>query len=207
LACLGSTATAATLTADVNDRDGIPVTEVVVYATPRSEAPARRLSEQPPIMDQQGEQFTPHILVVQTATAVSFPNHDTVSHHVYSFSQPKAFELPLYKGLAHPPVLFDQPGIIDVGCNIHDRMEAHIVVVDTPYFGMTSPDGRASLVDLPPGDYSVQIYTPRLRSSALPPAADIEVGDEAETVLQFQFGSRLGPPHRLESESLKWSHY
>lgn len=206
-ACLSSAAWAGTLTVAAIDRDGLPVAAVVVYAAPLGREPSEQRTENTPVMDQRGEQFTPHILVVQTGTAVLFPNHDIVSHHVYSFSPPKSFELPLYKGMAHPPIVFDQPGVVDVGCNIHDRMEAHIVVVDTPYFAMTSPDGRAALDNLPAGDYSVQIYTPRLRASGLPAPADVTVGDAAQTELTFRFENRLGPAHTVASESLKWSHY
>ncbi len=59
-------------------------------------------------MDQRRGQFVPHMLVVQAGTEVTFPNSDSVSHHVYSFSPTKEFELPLYKGDLYPPVVFDQ---------------------------------------------------------------------------------------------------
>lgn len=207
LACLASVASAATLTVDVFDRDGLPVAGVVVYATPLGGDSPKRDTDAPPVMDQRGEQFTPHVLVVQTGTAVLFPNHDVVSHHVYSFSRPKPFELPLYKGMAYPPIVFDQPGIVDLGCNIHDSMEAHVVVIDTPYFAVTSANGSAELPDLPAGEYAVEVYTPRLRASLLPPPTDITVHGEAGADIQIHLEKRLGPPHADTSESLTWSHY
>jgi len=207
IACGGSCAgaTAATLAVQVSDRDGDPVAEVVVYATPLGLTPPRELPAKPLVMTQNHERFSPHVLVAQTGTAVSFPNEDTVSHHVYSFSKPKSFELPLYKGTAYPPVIFDQPGIVDIGCNIHDRMEAHIVVVDTPYFALTAADGRASLEDLPPGEYAVGLYTPRLR--AAPETARVTLNDATDAVLPIRFEDRLRPPHEAQSGSLSWSHY
>ena len=63
---------------------------------------------------------------------MSFPNFDTVRHHVYSFSPAKTFELKLYAGVPNTPVVFDKPGIAVLGCNIHDNMAAWVVVADTP---------------------------------------------------------------------------
>ena len=34
---------------------------------------------------------------------MSFPNRDNIRHHVYSFSSPKKFELPLYIGTPAAP--------------------------------------------------------------------------------------------------------
>ena len=59
-------------------------------------------------MDQVDERFVPEMLVVRAGTAVSFPNSDQVRHHVYSFSEAKRFELALYRGNVHDPVIFDR---------------------------------------------------------------------------------------------------
>ena len=98
------------------------------------------------------------LLVVQTGTSVSFPNFDTVRHHVYSFSPTKTFEIKLYAGTPAKPVIFDKAGTATLGCNIHDRMIAHIHVVDTPYFGVTDGMGRVT-IDLPAGDHVARIWT------------------------------------------------
>jgi plastocyanin len=198
---------AATLSVQVNDRDGQPVAEVVVYATSLGTPGPSRSPAQPPVMRQDHEQFSPHILVVQTGAAVSFPNDDTVSHHVYSFSKAKPFELPLYKGTAYPPIVFDQAGIIDLGCNIHDHMEAHILVVDTPYFAQSAADGRVTLEDLPAGEYAVEVYTPRLRTSGLPEKVPVTLAATTSLETTIRFEDRLRPPHETASGSLSWSHY
>jgi len=81
---------------------------------------------------------------------VRFPNRDQIRHHVYSFSRPKRFELPLYKGEDAPPVLFDKPGVVKIGCNIHDWMSAIILVLPNDRFAVTREDGTFSLaVELP----------------------------------------------------------
>ena len=130
---------------------------VSLHATQASTAaPATRA-----IMDQRGSQFVPHVLPVQAGTSVVFPNSDQIRHQVYSFSASKRFELPLYAGTSASPIRFDQPGIVVLGCNIHDWMMGYIVVLDTPYFGKTGDNGKARL-DAPAGKYRLRVWHPRL---------------------------------------------
>lgn len=122
-------------------------------------------------MGQRERQFTPQLLVVQTGTAVSFPNFDTVRHHVYSFSPIKVIDIKLYSGTPAEPIVFDKPGVATLGCNIHDRMSAHIVVVDTPTFGRTDDKGQVAF-DLPAGEHVVKAWhagqkSPNLQSVKL----------------------------------------
>lgn len=117
-------------------------------------------------MGQRNRQFTPQLLVVQTGTAVSFPNFDTVRHHVYSFSPIKVIDIKLYSGTPAKPIVFDKPGVATLGCNIHDRMSAHIVVVDTPTFARTDAKGQASF-DLPPGEHLVKAWYDGQKSATL----------------------------------------
>ncbi|KQU76791.1 MULTISPECIES: hypothetical protein [unclassified Rhizobacter] len=107
-------------------------------------------------ISQSKRQFHPSLTVVTVGTPVTFPNFDTVRHHVYSFSPVKTFELKLYAGVPSAPVVFDQPGAAVLGCNIHDRMSAWVVVVDTPYFARTGADGRARVEGVPPGSYRLR---------------------------------------------------
>ncbi len=115
---------------------------------------------------QRDRQFTPQLLIVQTGTAVNFPNFDTVRHHVYSFSPIKVIDIKLYSGTPAEPVVFDKPGVATLGCNIHDRMSAHVVVVDTPLFARTDDKGQASF-DLPPGEHGVKAWHAGQKSPTL----------------------------------------
>ncbi len=100
---------------------------VHVNGTP-ARAPAGAGAE----LGQRNKRFAPYVLPVQTGTAVSFPNFDTVRHHAYSFSPIRTFEIKPYVGTPVAPVVFDKPGTAVLGCNIHDRMAAYVHVVDTP---------------------------------------------------------------------------
>jgi plastocyanin len=176
-ALLAGAAGAATLEALVKTPAGKPLADAAVVLEPlapmRAPAPATKNHARATI-EQRGAEFIPFVTVVQTGTPVDFPNNDTVRHHVYSFSQPKRFEIKLYAGKPGQPITFDKPGEVDIGCNIHDWMEAHVLVVESPWFGKTGPDGRAAIANLPPGRYRLQLWHPlqKLRS----PSAEIEVG-------------------------------
>jgi plastocyanin len=166
IAC-ASTAWAQTgsLSASVTTADGEPVANAVVVAVPNDPgalAGARARAEH---MDQVDKEFVPRVKPVFVGSTVSFPNKDTVRHHVYSFSPAKRFELPLYAGEAAAPVLFDKPGVVVLGCNIHDWMIGYIYVSESPWFAKTGSDGRATLPDLPARAYTVRVWHPQMRDA------------------------------------------
>jgi len=101
--------------------------------------------ESPYAMTQQSREFKPRILVVPQNAKVEFPNADSIMHHVYSFSKAKTFELKLYKEQPKAPITFDQTGVVELGCNIHDWMLGYIVVVDSNIFAITDENGHVNL--------------------------------------------------------------
>ena len=156
----------AEIAATVNDAQGAPVADAIVVAVP-VDAGARGLgkaAERPrgAVVDQVDKEFTPKVTAILVGAAVTFPNHDDVRHQVYSFSQAKRFELPLYAGVPADPVVFDKPGVVVLGCNIHDWMVGYIYVSESPYFAKTGKDGKATLAELPLRAYVVRLWHPQL---------------------------------------------
>ncbi|MEO6104568.1 MAG: methylamine utilization protein [Pseudoxanthomonas sp.] len=151
--------------------------------------PATRAS-----MDQRGSQFVPHVLPVQAGTSVVFPNSDQIRHQVYSFSASKRFELPLYAGTSASPIRFEQPGIVVLGCNIHDWMIGYVVVLDTPYFGKTGSNGKVQL-DVPAGKYRMQVWHPRMAGAPLQQQVTLVAGKPLaiEVALDVAAEARVGP--------------
>jgi len=149
-------APAAELVVHVQTAVNVPVEDAIVYAVPArptAAAPGLKYS-----VDQVNRQFVPRINVVQTGTAVRFPNSDNIRHSVYSFSAARVFTLKLYAGKSTDPVVFDKAGLVVLGCNIHDQMVSWLLVVDTPYFAHTDHGGAATLSRLPPGDYTLRTW-------------------------------------------------
>src|SRR5258707_13818654 len=133
LACAAA-AHAAELKVTVKDHKGKGVADAVVLAVPVDPRNAQRARPQPDAVDQVDKEFVPFVKPIFVGSTVRFPNSDNIRHQVYSFSPVKKFELPLYAGTNAPPVVFDKPGVVVLGCNIHDWMIGYIYVSETPFF-------------------------------------------------------------------------
>jgi hypothetical protein len=174
LLVLSATVRAGEIAATVTDQRGAPVEDAVVYATPRSgKAPQRAQSA---LIAHQNQQFVPYVTAVQAGSLINLPNLDPVKHHAYSISPAKKFDLPLYSGTPKEPLLFDKPGIVTIGCNIHDWMLAYVCVLETPFFAVTGADGRAQLRGLAAGAYDVEVWQPRLKGEPSANRQQIIVG-------------------------------
>ncbi|MEM0909566.1 MAG: hypothetical protein AAGJ37_01245 [Pseudomonadota bacterium] len=122
---------------------------------------AQEVAAKPAVMEQAGKQFLPHILLIAKGQEVVFPNTDHVIHHVYSFSPAKKFQLTLKKEVTSDPIKFDDVGIVELGCNVHDWMLGYIYASNADTFGQTALDGELAF-DLLPGEYTVSVWHPRL---------------------------------------------
>ena len=150
------------LVVSVRTAAGKPVADAVVFLPDAKSGPTRLTG--PYRMAQHDLQFDPFVLVAPVGAEVAFPNLDRVRHHVYSFSPAHPFELKLYGRDESRKVRFDKPGVIALGCNIHDSMVAFILVVDTPYAAKTDASGVAVIHDAPAGELTVRLWHPYLRA-------------------------------------------
>lgn len=187
LACSGWLE-AASLQAQVVDQQGHPLAGAVVTlrggpvaATPGAKA----------IMDQRKQEFVPHVLAVRTGTLINFPNSDNIRHQVYSFSPPKRFELRLYEGTPTEPLLFDKPGVVVLGCNIHDWMLGYIYISDDPWFGVTDANGKLAIDQLPPGHYAVTLWHPQVTDMLNQSGGELDV---AAAGASHTFSLAVQPP-------------
>jgi plastocyanin len=161
------------VTVSVNDAAGAPLVDAVVMLEALSgPVPVKPLPDVE--ISQSNRTFRPRVTLITTGTRVTFPNFDTVRHHVYSFSPIKTFELKLYAGVPNVPVVFDKPGVAVLGCNIHDTMVAWVVVADTPWAARSGADGRARIDAVPAGGYRLRVWHPAL--DAEPALAPLKVG-------------------------------
>ena len=149
-------AAAASLVLEVKDARGAPVEDAVAWVIPKGAAAPRPRRDA--AIEQVDRQFVPLVTVVQTGTLVAFPNRDTIRHHIYSFSPAKRFEIKLYVGTPAAPELFDKPGVVVLGCNIHDHMIAYLAVVDSPWHGKSGKDGRIRIEGLRAGEFELHAW-------------------------------------------------
>jgi plastocyanin len=141
----------------VTDPAGNALADAVVMLEPTGAHPAPKPMQGVQIV-QRDLHFSPSVSVVTVGTPVMFPNQDTVRHHVYSYSAAKTFQIKLYAGVPHAPIVFDRPGVAVLGCNIHDSMIAWVVVTDTPFWARSSATGVASVPDVPAGSYQLHVW-------------------------------------------------
>lgn len=156
------------------DAKGKPVADAVVSLIPLDQpAPAASGTAPELVIAQRDSEFVPLVAAVRVGATVRFPNEDKIKHHVYSLSVAKRFDLPLHSGDAAPAVVLDRPGVVSVGCNIHDWMRSYVVVLDTPWFARSGADGTVRL-SAPAGRYRREIWHYRL---AQPLAEEISLAE------------------------------
>lgn len=174
----------------VTDPSGKPIADAVVFLDSAQSRAAVRPQAGLEV-EQVSKQFAPLVTVLPVGSSLAFPNRDTVRHHVYSFSPAKTFDLKLYAGTPTNPVLFDKPGIVILGCNIHDQMLAWVVVVDTPYFGKTNAAGQTNLPPAPAGTYALKVWHPALPAGAQPQEQSLVVTQPNQSVTFVLKGAAL----------------
>jgi plastocyanin len=185
----------ADVAARVTDDQGRPVADAVVVAVPTTSNPRIPARPRVDVVDQVDKEFIPKVQAVLVGTSITFPNNDNVRHHVYSFSAAKRFELPLYAGVPAEPVLFDKPGVVVLGCNIHDWMIGYVYVSESPYFGKTAKDGKVTLTDLPPRDYVFRVWHPQMDTAEEATRKTVSVALAHPTAVEWTL--RLKPEVRV----------
>jgi plastocyanin len=155
---------AAPLSVRVVDSAGRPVRDAVVTLYPSGGSARAPRSGGKFTVAQQNLQFRPFLTIVPVGADVSFPNLDPTKHHVYSFSAAKKFELKLFAKDQSRTVHFDKPGVVALGCNIHDQMSAFIVVTDSAWTARTNAQGMVTFGDAPNAPARLTVWHPYLRA-------------------------------------------
>jgi plastocyanin len=199
----GAAASAAELEVAVVGVDGAPVADAVVMlrspaatAAPKTAAP--RGGAETATVDQSHKQFSPWLQAVRVGTQVKFANHDDITHHVYSFSPAKRFSYRLQTGAVEGPLAFDAPGVVVLGCNIHDWMVGYVYVTDAPRFLVTDAQGKARFSELAAGAWQVQLWHPGLTANGAPPDRQVALAadDRLEISLKLEAKLRETGPRR-----------
>jgi plastocyanin len=189
-AVYADSASAVIVTIGATSQSGAIAEDAVIVFDPLDDVPPP--SHAAAIIDQVNKRFVPRVSVIRTGTAVSFPNSDSIRHQVYSFSKPHPFNLKLYAGSPRMDIMFDKPGMVILGCNIHDTMVAFVAVVDSPYFAKIPQSGVAKL-DLPAGRYRLRVWHPS--QTAAVAQKEITIGGEPLSIpVTIELGSPDGPP-------------
>jgi len=190
------------VTVQIGSTSAGAVSNAVVWLSPLdhplSASDHQRHGHQRPRLAQRNKSFEPHLLVVEVGTTVDFPNRDPFFHNVFSLFDGKRFDLGLYEAGATNSALFDRVGVSFLFCNIHPEMSAVVVAVNTPYYAISDRSGRASLTDVPDGQYEMHVWSER----ALPE----DLAKQTRAVTISSTSRTLPPIHLADNPNVTTAH-
>lgn len=132
--------------------------------------------------------FHPHVLPILVGETVGFPNSDPLFHNVYSQAKPKTFNLGMYPKGSSKEITFENPGLVELHCNVHAEMQAFILIAKNPYFATVQRDGTFRIENVPPGVHTIQAWHPK----AEPITFEITVASGENVELNMEFTKRQG---------------
>ncbi|MFQ5543512.1 MAG: hypothetical protein ACE5FY_04065 [Nitrospiria bacterium] len=109
-------------------------------------------------MVQKNQKYIPRVLPVVKGTTVDFPNKDTVFHNAFSLTPKATFDLGTYGPGKNPNTVFGDSGKVDIFCNMHEQMRGIILVLDHPFFTLTTKKGKFEIKDVPEGTYTIRAW-------------------------------------------------
>lgn len=172
------------------DTNGSPIQDAVVELLSDTAVDSTSTGMREAQIDQMDKEFVPTVTTIVAGGSASFPNSDDILHHVYSFSSAKTFDTPLYGSDADNQYreMFNVPGVVEIGCNIHDWMLAYIYVGESELMAISNDVGIAQLTDIPSGQYRLRVWHSRLDAPQNSVEQDIliEVGRVAELELTLE---------------------
>lgn len=149
----------------IQERAGAKTTDLanaVIYLVPKNGAAHVRATDTQMAMN--GRTFSPHVRVVTTGSTVEYPNQDPFTHNVFSTTLGAMFDLGSYGKGRTKSVEFRKPGAYPIYCNIHAKMSAYVVVVDSPWYTQAGNDGRWEIGKVPAGAYTLTVWHERAPS-------------------------------------------
>ncbi|WP_371194516.1 methylamine utilization protein [Glaciecola sp. SC05] len=174
---------ASELSVQVLDNKHQPLSNIVVELVPSEKSDSDLSLPVSANMKQLDQKFVPHILAISKGTQVHFPDSDSVRHHVYSFSEAKTFEIAIYKEEVKRRIEFEQAGVVELGCNIHDWMLGYIYVAESPLFQQTAPGGLSRFSELPNGRYTIKVWHPRIALGDIQTLHEIDIESHTQNVV------------------------
>jgi plastocyanin len=143
---------------------GGDLSDVYVFVENVRGAPVRGRTVE---IKQENKQFSPRLAVVQTGTQVVFPNLDTVFHNVFSNSPKNSFDLGSYRAGDKPrSVILTAPGLVEIFCNVHQKMNANVMVVPNNLYTKVRADGSFHIENVPVGSRKLVAWSPNTKVMA-----------------------------------------
>jgi plastocyanin len=175
---------------EVSPQGGLRNVVMIVEGVKRGKALPEGQSAQ---IDQKNCEYSPHVQVLPLNTELAIANSDPVLHnyHLYRNDETLFNVAQAVQGQVNRHIL-DQPGFIYAECDVHGWMQAHVAVVENPYYAVTDENGKFSIADLPAGSYTVRIWHEYLGEQT----RNVTVSANTETALNLDLRELLDQKSR-----------
>ena len=168
----------------VQDINGKNAADIVVFLTPIEGQPVTKSNHQV-IISQSHKTFSPYISVTQSGNPLIFSNRDDITHHIYSTGNEEAFAFTIKPGQEINQAV-NKASEIAMGCNVHDWMSGHLMVLDTPYFTKTASNGKAVLATQLPGKYQLTLWHPQLLNATNRQSLPISINSDQNITVKLR---------------------
>jgi plastocyanin len=135
--------------------------DIIITMTPLDPSNHKPRTQQAVNIDMVGKTYAPGVAIAALDDKISFINRDSVKHNVFSSSGGNSFDLGTYGRGKSSSVQFSKPGVVKVYCNIHPDMVAFVGVSKSGYSAVTAATGKFTVSSLPPGQYTLNMWSPR----------------------------------------------
>ncbi len=111
-------------------------------------------------LDQRQCRYFPHVQALTVGTPLSLMNDDAILHNVHANDTGMTvFNVAMPIKGQKLPIPMRKPGLMKLQCDAgHTWMNGWIYVFDHPFFAVTDDKGAFSIKDVPPGDYTVELW-------------------------------------------------
>ncbi|MBY0497380.1 MAG: hypothetical protein K2Y23_24525 [Cyanobacteria bacterium] len=143
--------------ATTSEVTGVVPKNAIVTLLPASGDPA--MPVEPAVLDQISKQFLPHTLLARVGQPVEFRNSEDMPHNVSVLRRESGSEVFNVGTEPHQKYVhtFERVGQFDVKCDIHEGMEATVIVARGPMTTIAGDDGRFSMPNIAFGSYKVSV--------------------------------------------------
>jgi len=145
---------------------------------------------------QEDKEFNALVSIVPLGSTISFFNNDSVKHHVYSVSKGNKFDIPLYSGNRPKKITFTKPGVVKIGCNIHDWMLTFAYISQSKYIALVDENGKVSFSDIPKGKYKLHVWNPKFKNNKKVMIQSITINKNGVKKVKVSLLKKIRKPRR-----------